>query len=123
MTEDDHFPVSMRQIVEAIGKDATLTLAKTYGGSKVWIPVADRLVDAHPIAQLLGFDVALKLSTVAGGCRLNVPLCQSVNDALVDEDILRRWRGDQSAREIARAHGTTERTVLRRLARLRTAKV
>ena len=115
------FPDSMRQIVDAIGKDAALALAKAYGGSKVWIPVVDRLVEAHPVAQLLGLEDAMKLAAIAGGSRLNIPLCQSVNDALVDDDMLKRWRNDESARQIARAHGMTERAVFRRLARLRAA--
>lgn len=106
-------------IVEAIGKDAAQTLARTYGGTKVWIPLPSKLVDAHPLAQLLGFDLALNLSIVMGGSRLQVPLCQGLKDAMMDEDLVRRWRDGESARAMALAHGTTERTVLRRLARLR----
>lgn len=118
----DVFPQSMKLIVAAIGPAATIALAKAYGGAKVWIPMPSKLVEAHPLAQLLGIDVAVELSKVAGGYRLQVPLCQSVQDAIDDQDMLRRWRDDQSAAQIARAHQTTERTVLRRLARLRLAE-
>lgn len=112
MIHASHFPESMQQIVQAIGIDSALALARTYGGSKVWIPTADKLAEVHPVAQLLGMDQALALARIVGGSRLQVPLCQSVNDAIRNAQIVERWQAGDTARQISRTFNMTERGVM-----------
>jgi hypothetical protein len=107
-----HFPESMQEIVQAIGVESMLKLAKDYGGSTVGIPTSRNLTRNHPVVRLLGEVKALALAKIVGGSRLIVPTCRSVNCAIRDAEILEQRENGKTVRWLSRTYGVTERQVM-----------
>lgn len=110
-------PPVLQEIADIIGLDAALKLAQAKGGQRVAIPGTVR--DGHWLVGLLGREKADELSaylTDGNRVHLDVPFGPTMN--------ANRYRrtyelldNGKSANEVARALGTTRRTVQRRNAK------
>lgn len=106
----DDLPDTLRDVAERIGLPATLALVERWGGIRVFVPRADNLGDAHPLAQALGMEAARRLAEYCDGSEIAVPRAANALRRLRDEAI-RAGRGEIPAARLAREHGLTERQI------------
>ena len=113
-------PTGVRAIVEAIGESATLSLVRVYPGTRIYVPVWSKMGERHPIARVIGLPLAVKLCEALGGTMLDLPTGRKMLDVERDKQINARLRhGKQTAGQVARAYGISERTVFAIAARSR----
>lgn len=98
---------ALAQIAEMLGKEATLRLARHFGGIRLYVP--RKIGDHHPICVAIGRADADRLSAWAGGGSLDIPK-QAARRAHV---IQLHTAGALTKSQIALETGYTERHVYR----------
>jgi hypothetical protein len=115
-------PPSMGIVVDAIGHTAAISMVQVYAGVEIYVPTADNMSEAHPIARLIGLPLALRLALAVGGAKLAIPVCQALIQAERDEEIARRLDEGASIGDICKAYSLSERMVYYVAERTRSAK-
>lgn len=100
---------ALAQIAEVLGDTEALTLARRFGGTRLYVPKI--IGDNHPICAVLGRDTANRLAAWAGGGSLDIPK-QAARRAHV-RDL--HSRGTLTISQIAVETSYTERHVYRLL--------
>jgi len=91
----------MQSLVEAAGPAAAIKLVQSYGGMRLYIPLA--ISPEHEIAKLVGHENATRLARAIGGDRLDVPSANGpAYKALRDGEIRRMASEGVSGQKIAR---------------------
>ena len=115
-------PPILSEFAEIIGVEATLALAKAYGGGELYVP--KRIKDSHKIALLIGAEKAGDLAQHMGGLRFKDFANASIALRAVEREIMmmRLEAGDISIQAAARELGIHTRR-LRHLINQRKPKV
>ena len=113
---DSSLPESLREIAELIGLDGAITLARRWGGRRLYVPTAVPDI-THPIAAELGLDKARELAACFGGQRLLIPQAAAFQRFQRDQEIARLHAEAVPVSEIADRYGVSERQVFAILAR------
>ena len=108
-------------IVRLIGPGQALRLVEAYGGTRVFVPRAEHLGEAHPLARLLGLADALAVARAVGAALLKVPTCKAVFEEVRSAQMAYRHAHGETAAALAREFQMTEDSVYRLLARYREA--
>lgn len=66
----EDLPPSLREIAETIGVTAVFSLAREWGGVRVYVP--KKISENHKLAQTLGYDSAQKLAEKFGGSAIQI---------------------------------------------------
>lgn len=112
--QDEKVPISVpvNDLVETIGIQSALALARTFGGRTLYIPTTGRLREPHAIVQLLGMDAARKLATAWPATEISVPNCAAHLKIIRDRN-LRADRGRLTINELAGLYRISWRHVRR----------
>jgi len=106
---------SVDRLVEVLGLAATLQLAERFGGRRVYVPQPERLKPEGALVATIGYDKAVKLTYEWRGLEIIVPQCAAhlrrARDRAIHADAAR-----QTAAELSKKWGITERHVFRVLA-------
>lgn len=102
---------TLDRIAEVAGVGAALTLAARYGGRQLYIPQAESIDEAHPLAEALGLATARRLSRDFGHGHVMIPL--GPTSSVERRKLLMRKMGDEGRTnaEVAAALGVHRRTV------------
>ncbi len=107
----DDLPESLREVMDLIGLQATFRLVQHFGGA-IAVYVPHQIETDHQLAVALGLPAARKLAVYYGGAELrNIPRCAFGLRRIRNAEIDRRHRAGDSALNLARAFGLTERQV------------
>lgn len=105
----EHLPPLMREIARLIGVGAVLKLSVRWGGVRLYVPLAENMSAAHPIACEIGLEAALKLAGAYGGEQgIDIARCVAAARAARNAEMLAQ---DASQRSLARRYGLSERQV------------
>lgn len=69
----DQIPETLAEVVDAIGWDPAAQLARTLGGTCVYVP--ERMTPEHVLVRVLGHKAAYTLAETFGGEQITVPRC------------------------------------------------
>lgn len=105
---------TMWPVVEAVGLDAALVMAREYGGMSLYIRKEPR--DDDPLVLLLGFDAARAVCQRLGHGLFTVPKCQALANARRNADILARYRGGEYVNDLVLRYGLHRAQLFRILA-------
>lgn len=113
MTADipSDWPELLQRVAEACSPGVALSLAATYGGREIYIPQADAIDEAHPLALTLGLATARTVAATLSPGKIVIPMgpTSSVRRRAAAMRAMRR-EGKTNA-EQARALGIHVRTV------------
>lgn len=111
-------PGVLEQIAETAGLEAALKLARTHGGTFVYIPAFP--TEGHWLTQLVGMHAAEKICGLfqmnSSGARVLIPMARK---SISDRTIAMAMERKLSARSTATLAGVHERTVYRHRRRRR----
>lgn len=103
-------PGILREIAELIGLPGAMTLARAYGGVRLYVP--KRYDPDHPLVKLLGHAAAAKLiEQYGGGEHFDIPLAANALRAVRNANIRRDRLMGATHRDLALRYAMTERTV------------
>jgi hypothetical protein len=109
----EDLPASARELVQAVGLQATLEIVERWGGVGLWIPV-DLKPDGAPtrrLADAIGARAAKRLHAVYRGSLIAVPKCDRALRVLRDEEIRTRRAEGITVPSLAREYRLTERQI------------
>jgi Mor family transcriptional regulator len=104
-------PGCIVEMIDVIGLEAALKLVKTHGGTHVWVPAQAR--GDHWLAEMIGLESLKKLCAYYGYTQIHIPRCVALLRAIKDKSISDGFAAGMTNKDLARAHGTTERTIRR----------
>jgi Mor family transcriptional regulator len=100
----------LAELASEIGRDGALTLARVFGGRKVYVP--ETMSEDHKLAALIGFGPASTLSTLFGSETIEIPLGPFAANGAITRAIRQRLvEGELSNTEIAERYRCTVRWV------------
>ena len=100
---------TMQPIIDAIGFEAAQALVKTYGGTRVYLPMEPRGLD--DLVLCVGLAHSRALVAAVGSGPLEVPKCDGYLRARRNEAIEILSEAGVPQAEIARRFNLTERTI------------
>lgn len=105
------WPELLQRVADACGTGVALSLASAYGGTEIYIPQADSIDEAHPLALTLGLAAARTVAAILSHGKIVIPMgpTSSVRRRRAAMRAMRR-EGRTNA-ETARALGIHVRTV------------
>ena len=105
------WPELLQRVAEACSPGVALSLAAAYGGRELYIPQADAIDEAHPLALTLGLATARTVAETLSAGKIVIPMgpTSSVRRRAAAMRAMRR-EGKTNA-EQARALGIHVRTV------------
>lgn len=105
------WPELLQRVADACGGGVALSLAAAYGGREIYIPQADGIDEAHPLALTLGLAAARTVADILSPGKIVIPMgpTSSVRRRKAAMRAMRR-EGRTNA-EAARALGIHIRTV------------
>ena len=115
--DTDLLPDGARELADAVGLPAALTLIEHYGGTRLYVPQS--MPADHELVRLLGEEAAQALSDRFGGDNPDIPRCYRAMQGALYRDIVRAYANGASARDLARQNRCTERWVYYLVARHR----
>lgn len=107
--DTEHLPMSLKEMSDIIGLEATRKLVAAYGGTRLRVPV--KMPEAHPLAELLGLEAARLLSCHYGLEEFDVPTASAAIKRARNRRMQAEHREGVSARRLARRYQLTERRV------------
>lgn len=102
-------PPSLAELARVSSVAAALTLAREYGGRRIYIP--EVMTEAHPLAVLIGYDAAMALSHHYPGDRPEIPMLRDWRAKVKANAIASARRAGRTQAELAREFGMTERGI------------
>lgn len=110
----EDLPQSLREMAQIIGVTHALTLARHFGGVRLYVPVT--MTAEHMIARLIGFEAACRLAREYGGQPdLWIPRAQGwAMRALLGQrnaEIRAKRKRGASLRQLAMEYALTERRI------------
>ncbi|MBF0370679.1 MAG: hypothetical protein HQL52_14600 [Magnetococcales bacterium] len=102
-------PDSLLEIKDAIGLEGAMTLVKSCGGTRLFIP--KRIRAQHKLAQLLGIERARRLSLRFGGETLMIVRAVKAMRQARNREIIRRYDAGIPVRTLAQEYDLTERAI------------
>ncbi len=105
-------PALLQEVALTAGEPAALNLARTYGGTRLYIPTS--VNEDHRLAKALGLGPARALVKALGGEEHLIPLGPYAFGPQRARVIDEMTKKGEPAAVIARAVGCTERSVYRR---------
>lgn len=109
------WPELLQRVADACGGGVALSLAASYGGREIYIPQADAIDEAHPLALTLGLATARTVAEVLSAGKITVPMGPTSTPKRRAALIRKLRREGQTYSAIAQRAGVHERTVYRRL--------
>lgn len=108
---DPRWPELLAGVAETLGEGVALQLARSFGGRQVYIPLAESIDEAHPLASALGLGPARRLAELLGAGKIIIPLGPTSRVRRTKAEI-RRLRGEGLTQaETARRLGVHVKTV------------
>lgn len=108
--DTEHLPMSLKEMSDIIGLEATHKLVSAYGGTRLRVPV--KMPETHPLAELLGLEAARALSCHYGLEEFDVPTASAaIKRARNHRMYLEHHEEGVSARRLALKYRLTERRV------------
>ncbi len=104
-------PELLREVALAAGLQTAHDLARTYGGTRLYIPA--RVTENHRLAKTLGLGPARLLVKTLGGAEHLIPLGPFASGPRCARVIDEMTKKGEPAATIARTIGCTERSVYR----------
>lgn len=105
----NHLPPIARELIDALGLTATLSLVEAFGGVRIYIP--QHLTDDHVLVTSIGRALADVLSSRFGGEQLNIPRCVHALRAVRNTKIRRERLSGASPARLALRYAITERQI------------
>lgn len=106
--------IFMQELAAIIGAENASKLAAAKGGTKIYIPNAERLDEEHWLVQILGMEKARQLcSSHFRSCCFWLPLGPSSFRRRVQEKIKKHLAEGKNPRDVAILAGVHIRTVMR----------
>jgi uncharacterized protein (DUF433 family) len=106
------YPVSLEEIIEAIGEADTLKLVETIGGTSPRLPALRNISEDHAIAKIIGVEKLKKLVSDVGGSRyVYFPKCADGIRRKRDQEIVRRYQSGESVDRLALEYGLSDRQI------------
>lgn len=102
-------PPLMQDIANIVGFDDTLKLAKTYGGTRIHVPVD--MNTHHKFATLLGMEQAQKMRAAFQGETIVIAQCTNYFKQQRNTEIIKQYNNNTSTHTLARENGLTERQI------------
>lgn len=69
MTPPVDLPGVLADIARIAGFPAALAIAERWGGTRLYVPMADKLESDHPLVEVVGIDAARAIAEYLGGDR------------------------------------------------------
>ncbi|AFL76207.1 Mor transcription activator family protein [Thiocystis violascens] len=104
-------PRDLREIADLIGLPGALDLVDTWGGVRLYLPLAHHLPDHHALVARLGRDAAERLCERFGGADLAIPRALAALRAARDRLICHEHAHGSPARALALRYRLSERRV------------
>jgi Mor family transcriptional regulator len=103
-------------IIKAVGLPAAMKLVEHFGGTRIYIPLAENVETDNDVAKVIGLEATKKLAAIWGGRygRPSIPLASRHYRDLVKSEI-QRDSAAMTVPELARKYQTTERNIYRYL--------
>lgn len=107
---EEDLPPSMRELWELVGRDATLTLCRKFGGTTHVVPL--NLIAGHAIRLEIGDEAMLKLIRRYAPGRLYIPKLDEALRVARNLEIVKRYSArEMTAKELALKYRLTERQI------------
>lgn len=68
------WPELLQRVAETCGVGVALSLASTYGGRELYVPQAEAIGEAHPLALTLGLAAARSVAEVLSAGKIVIPM-------------------------------------------------
>ena len=104
-------PERVVELVDVIGLTAALKLVEAHGGTHIWVPKHARL--GHWLAILIGLEALERLCAYYDSTQVEIPLCAKMLRMIKERAIVAEFEQGASNNQLARKHGTTDRTIRR----------
>lgn len=106
------YPVSLDQVLEAIGEADTLKLVQLLGGTTQRLPSTRNISTDHKIAQIIGQPALQKLVAAVGAARyVYLPRCADGLRQLRDRQIVRQYSEGAPVEQLALENGLSDRQI------------
>jgi Mor family transcriptional regulator len=104
------------ELVKTLGLPAALRLVEAFGGTRVYLPLAQTMTDEHPVARAVGASAARALCELWPSERVVIPRAAAYLRAERDRALIKDAE-DHTVPQLARKYELTERWVYYILAR------
>src|SRR5690554_1434986 len=91
------------ELTDFIGYDAAMSLAKRWGGRRLYVPA--QASPGHPITEAIGPEAAERLVDLYGGDALDVPAARNAMLETRNRRIMAALEEGQTTREVAATFG------------------
>jgi len=106
-------PSFAQELIDFIGSEAAMALIQAFGGAPLWIPKASPSPGAcyERLVEVVGQQAADKLVARFGGGRISIPTRTRIAAAERWRRIVAELSAGDTAQQVARRHGITDRAV------------
>lgn len=101
-------PPVFNEFAKIVSLKSIFSIIDNFGGTRIYIP---KKGSGSKLEGAVGKEAVIVLSRIYGGDYLNVPMSSSIIKLIRNREIQSLSRQGQTARELARGFGMTERSI------------